>query len=88
MADSSEVLLRERDPGKKPPIAVTTVSITRQILGGWESQHYVSTYRALLRSEMNGVLEHAGFIGARWLLPAESGFYQPIVLAKTPVGAP
>ena len=30
--------------------------ITREILDGWESQHYVSTYRALLRSEMSSVL--------------------------------
>jgi hypothetical protein len=62
--------------------------ITREILAGWESQHYVSTYRALLRAEMTSVLEQAGFIGARWLFPAESGFYQPIVLAKTPVAVP
>ncbi len=62
--------------------------ITREILAGWESQHYVSTYRALLRADMTSVLEQAGFIGARWFFPAESGFYQPIVLAKTPVGVP
>lgn len=62
--------------------------ITRETSDGWESQHYVSTYRALLRSEMTTVLEQAGFVGARWLFPAESGFYQPIVLAKTPVSVP
>ena len=62
--------------------------ITRETSDGWESQHYVSTYCALLRAEMTSVLEQAGFIGARWFFPAESGFYQPIVLAKTPVGVP
>jgi SAM-dependent methyltransferase len=62
--------------------------ITRETSDGWESQHYISTYWALLRAEMTSVLEQAGFIGARWFFPVESGFYQPIVLAKTPVGVP
>lgn len=56
--------------------------ITREVLGGWETQHYVSNYRAVLREEFNRILQAAGFVGCRWILTAESGFYQPIVLAK------
>ena len=56
--------------------------ITREIQGGWESQHYVSHYRAILREEVTRILDAAGLGGCRWILPAESGFYQPIVLAK------
>jgi glycine/sarcosine N-methyltransferase len=56
--------------------------ITRETQGGWETQHYVSNYRAVLREEFSRILQAAGFIGCRWILPAESGFYQPIVLAK------
>jgi glycine/sarcosine N-methyltransferase len=56
--------------------------ITREVPGGWESQHYASNYRAVLREELSGILEAAGFTGCRWLSKAESGFYQPIVLAK------
>ena len=59
--------------------------ITRETSDGWESQHFVSTYRALLRSDLTNALEQAGFLGIRWLFPTESGFYQPIVLANTPV---
>jgi glycine/sarcosine N-methyltransferase len=56
--------------------------ITREVQGGWEIQHYVSNYRAVLRAEFSRILEAAGFVDCRWILTAESGFYQPIILAK------
>jgi glycine/sarcosine N-methyltransferase len=56
--------------------------ITRQIHGAWETQHYVSNYRAVLREEFSRILQAVGFVACRWILPAASGFYQPIVLAK------
>ena len=56
--------------------------ITRELQGGWETQHYVSNCRAVLREEFSRILQAAGFVGCRWILTAESGFYQPIVLAK------
>lgn len=55
--------------------------ITCETEQGWENQHYVSYYRALLRHELASLLQTAGFSNTRWLFPAESGFYQPIVLA-------
>jgi glycine/sarcosine N-methyltransferase len=55
--------------------------ITREVEHGWENQHYVSRYRAVLREELSSILETAGFMNCRWVTPAESGFYQPIVLA-------
>ena len=54
--------------------------ITRDTPAGWQTHHGVSTYRAVLRDELARILERAGFIKVRWLLPAESGFYQPLVL--------
>jgi SAM-dependent methyltransferase len=56
--------------------------ITRQVPVGWESHHYASTYRALLRNELTSALQAAGFIDTRWMLPSETGFYQPILMAK------
>lgn len=56
--------------------------ITREVQGGWESQHYVSNYRAILREELSRILQAVGFVDCRWIFTAESGFYQPIVLAK------
>jgi SAM-dependent methyltransferase len=55
--------------------------ITREVQDGWETQHYVSNYRAVLREELSRTLEAAGFTECRWIFETESGFYQPIVLA-------
>ena len=55
--------------------------ITRETGSGWQCLHSASTYRALLREELTRVLDAAGFGRIRWLMPAESGFYQPMVLA-------
>lgn len=58
--------------------------ITRQYDQAWTTHHFVSEYRALQRSELSGVLQSTGFQDVRWLMPAESGFYQPLVLARWP----
>jgi len=48
----------------------------------WTSHHFLSEYRCLLRGELSAALELAGFEQVQWLMPQESGFYQPIVLAR------
>ena len=58
--------------------------ITTQSDQAWTSRHFVSEYRALQRSELSKVLQSAGFQDVRWLMPQESGFYQPLVLARWP----
>jgi glycine/sarcosine N-methyltransferase len=58
--------------------------ITTQSDEAWTTHHFVSEYRALQRSELSKVLQSAGFQDVRWLMPAESGFYQPLVLARWP----
>ncbi len=58
--------------------------ITTQSDQAWTSRHFVSEYRALQRSELSKVLQSAGFQDVRWLMPAESGFYQPLVVARWP----
>jgi len=58
--------------------------ITTQSDQGWRTQHFVSEYRCLLRHEFSTALSNAGFHDIQWLTPAESGFYQPIVLARSP----
>ncbi len=54
--------------------------ITREVEDGWRTQHYVSRYRAVLREELNPILQAAGFTKCRWLFEKESGYHQPIVL--------
>ena len=56
--------------------------ITREIQDRWESQHYVSNYRSIMRDELSQILARSGFADCRWIRANESGFYQPIVLAK------
>ena len=55
--------------------------ITQETDAGWTCRHFVSVYRALLREELTAMLHQAGFVELRWLMPADSGFYQPLVLA-------
>lgn len=57
--------------------------ITMEQADGWHTQHYVSKYRALLREQLDGILQSAGFNETRWIFPSDSGFYQPIVLTRT-----
>lgn len=48
----------------------------------WQMHHYTSRYRALRRDTLSNALATAGFHAMQWLMPAESGFYQPIVVAR------
>jgi glycine/sarcosine N-methyltransferase len=56
--------------------------ITRELATGWQTFHTTGRYRAIRCDELAGILIQAGFKNPRWLAPAESGFYQPIVLAE------
>lgn len=49
---------------------------------GWIAMHFASRYRALQRAELNEALLASGFGDIDWLEPAETSFYQPIVLAR------
>jgi glycine/sarcosine N-methyltransferase len=56
--------------------------ITIHAAEGWTSHHFVSEYRCLLRDELAAALQSNGFEEVRWLMPTETGFYQPLVLAR------
>lgn len=56
--------------------------ITRSTESAWHTCHFTSTYRAVLRSELGQIWEQAGFTNLQWQLPSESGFYQPIFIAR------
>jgi SAM-dependent methyltransferase len=69
----------KNDPGYRLHLYITMESAQ-----GWKAHHFVSRYRWLLREELSSVLHDAGFTDIRWLMSAESGFYQPLVLARLP----
>jgi glycine/sarcosine N-methyltransferase len=48
----------------------------------WTAAVRSTTYRALHRAELTAVLAACGFGEITWLEPAESGYHQPIVLAR------
>ncbi len=50
----------------------------------WTGKSVKGMYRALTRAELERSLGDAGFEDVDWYMPAESGFYQPLVLAFRP----
>lgn len=49
---------------------------------GWRVHHGVARYRALRRAELAHLARNCGFTDCVWKLPEETGFYQPILLAR------
>ena len=54
--------------------------------GTWNAAAHETTLRALRRSELTAALAQHGFEAVHWLMPEESGYYQPIVVAFAPKG--
>lgn len=49
---------------------------------GWQVHHGVTRYRAFRRAEVARLARAAGFAGCTWRMPQETGFYQPVLLAR------
>ena|ERR1700761_8943083 len=56
--------------------------ITTRSSEDWVAHHFLTEYRCLLRDELASALTSSGFEDVQWLTPEESGFYQPVVLAR------
>jgi len=61
---------------------VVHLYITEESNHTWTTHHFVSEYRCIRRGDLSSELESAGFRHVQWLMPAETGYYQPIVVAK------
>lgn len=55
--------------------------LTLKTKTGWEVKHFTTSYRVLLRRDLNEALEEAGFTKTAWLDPRATSFYQPVVIA-------
>ena len=53
---------------------------------GWTIAERATTLRALTRAAVSDALGRAGFGEVAWLMPEETGFYQPIVAASAGSG--
>ena len=49
---------------------------------GWRVTAHETTSRALRRGALTSALRRSGYDEPRWLAPDESGYYQPVVLAR------
>ena len=49
----------------------------------WRVGHRTGTYWAITRPELSALATQAGLVGVRWLLPHESGFFQPLLVARS-----
>lgn len=48
----------------------------------WTTRHFTSVYHCLTRADLSKVLFQAGFAEVQWLMPVDSGYYQPLVIAR------
>jgi hypothetical protein len=56
--------------------------IVKQLGKEWKTVHNQTRDRALRSLELTQILKQAGFSSVSWFIPEESGYYQPIVIAK------
>ncbi|MEV7597160.1 class I SAM-dependent methyltransferase [Kitasatospora sp. NPDC089797] len=52
--------------------------------GQWRVTVRRSSYWALSQEQLSGFAAAAGLVGIRWRQPAESGFFQPLLIARAP----
>jgi len=62
----------------------TNQFLLRQTGDGFETKHFRTELRALLKDEILPAADAAGFEDIHWHTPEESGYYQPIVTARNP----
>ena len=56
--------------------------------GSWDVRARHSTYWAIIRAELGDLAAAAGLVDVRWLMPAESGFFQPLLLGTRAAAEP
>lgn len=50
----------------------------------WRVRSHRGSYRAVTRSELGEVLEEAGASAVEWRMPVDTGFFQPLIVARRP----
>lgn len=52
--------------------------------GGWRVRTHRGSYRAVTRAELGDLFREAGATAIEWRMPADTGFFQPLVVARRP----
>jgi SAM-dependent methyltransferase len=68
--------------GASPVYDVTHLQVREIGAGQWTTAARTTTYRAWTRAELTTLAARAELRGTRWITPAGSGFFQPIMLAR------
>lgn len=68
-------------------VDIELFTFTEAAAGAWRAHSAATRYRALQREKLGSLLTSAGYTAVEWLLPGESGYYQPIVLARAAAAA-
>lgn len=55
--------------------------LLRESQDGWTVRSRRARYRAVTREELTEIVQEEGHAAARWLMPEESGFFQPLLVA-------
>jgi SAM-dependent methyltransferase len=62
-------------------VQVTLFTLVESGDGCWQVTAHETTSRALQRAALSTALANHGFDAVEWLMPSDSGYYQPIVVA-------
>ncbi len=65
-------------------VDIELFTLVEEHVDAWTGQSASTRYRALRRATLAQALTGAGFDHPEWLMPEESGYYQPMVLATRP----
>jgi glycine/sarcosine N-methyltransferase len=64
-------------------VDITLFVLREQVSGHrWRASAHETRYRALRRASLIWALDNNGFGAIEWLTPHESGYYQPVVVAR------
>jgi SAM-dependent methyltransferase len=64
-------------------VDITLFVLNEQAPGNrWRVSVHETRYRALRRASLVAMLENSGFGAIEWLTPKDSGYYQPVVVAR------
>jgi glycine/sarcosine N-methyltransferase len=63
-------------------VDITLVVFEEHGTEGWRVSAHETRYRALRRAGLTAALGETGFRTVEWLTPEESGYYQPVVVAR------
>lgn len=79
--DNQTIVFQVWNWASDDPTYTIRLFVVRRENDRWRTDEFVTHYRAIQRDELGSALERAGFGDITWLLPEQSGFFQPVVMA-------